>query len=215
MSTTTINRDTKTTRTLLTCGVIAGPLYVVVSLVQAFTRDGFDLRRHPFSMLSLGDSGWIQIANFVVSGLLFLACAFGVRRALAGGTGQTWGALLYGGLGVGLIGGGVFLADPALGFPAGAPAGTPDVISWHSNVHFVAFVVGVGSLIGLFVVLARRFAAVGQRGWTWYSVASGAVFVALAALGMSVGDFRIMTVGVVVGWGWASLVAWRLRAELV
>jgi hypothetical protein len=29
------------TRTLLTCGIIAGPLYVAVGLAQALTRDGF------------------------------------------------------------------------------------------------------------------------------------------------------------------------------
>ncbi len=75
-------RTKDSTRALLTCGVVAGPLYLAVGLAQAFTRDGFDLRKHPFSMLSLGEGGWIQIANFVVSGLLFLACAVGVRRAL-------------------------------------------------------------------------------------------------------------------------------------
>jgi hypothetical protein len=32
----------KRTRALLACGVVAGPLYVVVGLVQALTRSGFD-----------------------------------------------------------------------------------------------------------------------------------------------------------------------------
>ncbi len=194
------------TRALLMCGVIAGPLYLVVGLVQAYTRDGFDLSRHPFSMLSLGEGGWIQITNFVVSGLLYVLCALGMRRVSSIGV-----SLLYGCIGVGLIGGGVFVADPALGFPAGAPSGQPEVTSWHSNLHFVAFVLGFGSLIALFVVLAKRFAADGRPGWAWYSVASGLAFLALGGLGMGVGDFRIMTVGVVAGWGWASAVAFRLR----
>jgi hypothetical protein len=40
------------TRALLASGVVAGPLFVAVALLQALTRDGFDLRRHPLSLLS-------------------------------------------------------------------------------------------------------------------------------------------------------------------
>jgi hypothetical protein len=36
---------TSAIRALLACGVIAGPLFIAVSLLQALTRDGFDLRR--------------------------------------------------------------------------------------------------------------------------------------------------------------------------
>ncbi len=39
-------------------------------MAQAFTCPGFDLRRDAISILSLGDLGWIQVANFVVSGRL-------------------------------------------------------------------------------------------------------------------------------------------------
>jgi hypothetical protein len=81
---------------LLGCGVIAGPLFLVVGLAQAFTRDGFDLRRHPFSMLSLGDLGWIQISNFVVCGLLWIACAIGIRRTLHAGIARTAGPAFIG-----------------------------------------------------------------------------------------------------------------------
>jgi hypothetical protein len=48
---------------------------------------GVDLSRHPLSLLSLGDLGWIQIANFVVTGVLYVACAVGMRRALGPGPG--------------------------------------------------------------------------------------------------------------------------------
>jgi Protein of unknown function (DUF998) len=81
---------------LLACGAVAGPLYVGVALLQVLTRDGFDLRRHPLSLLSLGDLGWVQIANFVVSGLLAIAFAVGSRRVLHPGRAGTWGPLLLG-----------------------------------------------------------------------------------------------------------------------
>ncbi|HEV8652402.1 MAG TPA: DUF998 domain-containing protein [Actinomycetes bacterium] len=70
---------TNATRALLACGVAAGPLFVVVGLLQMLSRDGFDPTRHPLSLLSLGGLGWIQISNFVVAGLLFVASAVGMH----------------------------------------------------------------------------------------------------------------------------------------
>ena len=44
------------TKTLLVCGVIAGPLFVVAFLVEGATRAHYDPLRHPVSSLALGDS---------------------------------------------------------------------------------------------------------------------------------------------------------------
>ena len=46
------------TKSLLGYGVIAGPLYVVVALAQALTRDGFDLSKHAWSLLANGQLGF-------------------------------------------------------------------------------------------------------------------------------------------------------------
>ena len=35
-----------TTRALLVCGVIAGPIYVAVGLIEILIRPGFDITRH-------------------------------------------------------------------------------------------------------------------------------------------------------------------------
>src|SRR5207244_10600775 len=56
------------------------PLFVGVALAQAFTRPGFDFERHALSLLSLGDVGWIQVANFLVSGLLTVLFAVGLAE---------------------------------------------------------------------------------------------------------------------------------------
>ena len=80
---TTASKTTDVTRTLLGAGVIAGPLFVCTAAVQALTRDGFDLRRHPLSMLALGEYGWIQVINFIIAGVLSLIFAVGVARRLA------------------------------------------------------------------------------------------------------------------------------------
>jgi Protein of unknown function (DUF998) len=205
---------TRRTRALLACGVVAGPLFLVVALLQALTRDGFDLGRHPLSLLSLGELGWIQIANFVVAGLLVVASAVGMRRVLHPGRGGTWGPLLVGAYGVGLIGGGVFIADAGAGFPPGAPAGAPEQLSWHGILHDVAHVLAFLSLIGACFVLARRFAALGQRGWATYCVATGVALLGLMAWPDRDTVLVQLAVAIVLGWAWLSVMAARLRTGL-
>src|SRR5437870_7146257 len=116
---------TNVTRALLACGAVAGPLYVMVAVFQLLIREGFDLRRHALSLLSNGDLGWIQIANFLVSGALTIAVAIGIRQTLRGRPAGTWGAWLVGVYGACLIAAGIFVADPAFGFPPGTPDGPP------------------------------------------------------------------------------------------
>jgi hypothetical protein len=206
---------TRRTRALLACGVVAGPLFIVVGLLQAFTREGFDLRRHPISLLSNGGLGWIQITSFVVSGLLFLALAVGIRQALHPGRGGGWGPVLVGLVGVGMIAAGFFVADPADGFPPGTPAGRPATLSSHGALHFVAAGAAFLSLIAACFVVARRSAALRQRGWAAYSVATGVVFLAawLAVLVSPNNDAVnvAFAVGVLHGLAWLSLTAARLR----
>src|SRR3954468_1418541 len=126
----------RTTDIALRCGIVAGPLFVVVGLAQAFTREGFDLREHTLSLLSNGGLGWIQIANFIVSGLLFIVGAAGIRTALPTGRAHRWGPRLIGAFGVGMAAAGVFSPDPAFGFPPGTPDGKPDSVSWHGALHY-------------------------------------------------------------------------------
>jgi hypothetical protein len=206
---------TRPTRALLACGVVAGPLFVAVALLQALTRDGFDPGRHPLSLLSLGELGWIQIANFVVAGLLSVAFAVGLRRVLHPGRGGTWGPLLVGAYGVGLIGGGVFIADPGAGFPPGAPAGAPEQLSWHGILHDVAHVLAFLALIAACFVLARRFAALGQRGWATYCVATGVALLGLMAWPDRDTVLVQLAVAIVLGWAWLSVLAARLLTGLV
>ena len=143
------------TARLLTAGIVAGPLFLVLWALQAFTRDGFDPGRHPISLLSLGDLGWIQIANFVVTGALFVACAVGLRRVLHPGRAGTWGPRLVGALGAGLILAGVFVTDAGAGFPAGAPAGAPEM-SWHGALHEVGYLVVMLTWTAACFVFRRR-----------------------------------------------------------
>ena len=204
--------ETRSTDALLRCGMIAGPLFLVVSFLQAVTLHGFDLERHPFSLLSLGGFGWIQIANFVVAGALFVGCAIGLRQRMPPGRGATWGPLLYGLFGIALAGGGVFVSDAADGFPPGTPEGRPDSISWHGTLHGLAFAVGMASLFAAYLVFARRFAADGDRAWARYSVATAVAFLLLGGLGAGLGDWRLVALAITVGWCWGAAVPTRFMA---
>ncbi len=77
-------------KTLLIAGIFAGPLYIGLAIVQMILRPEFDMTRHSLSLMSNGSLGWIQISNFVLTGLLVIAAAFGVRKALKGKLGDAW-----------------------------------------------------------------------------------------------------------------------------
>ncbi len=203
------------TRTLLTCGVLAGPIFMIVYLAQAFTRPGFDITRHPASVLSNGDLGWIQIANFLVCGALVIAGAIGMRRELRTGPGGTWGPLLIGLSGLGLVGAAFLSADPMDGFPPGTPLGAPTSMTTPGLLHFVASAVAFFAWIAACFVFARRFSAVGQSGWAIFSAATGALFLA-AFLGTASGAGPVLALvaGVGLVWAWLSATFVRLSAEL-
>jgi hypothetical protein len=208
-----VGKQNKITAAMLWCGALSGPLFIITVLVQDYTRAGVEPRAQPLSLLTLGDLGWIQIANFVVAGALNLAYALGLRRALHPGRAGTWGALLIGVYGFGLVSVGVFVPDPAFGYPPGTPMGASGEISWHGALHSVGAVVVFGSLIPACFVFARRFAAEREWGWTLYCVVSG---LAVLTLFLSTANQDIVSLSlraaVAVGWSWGSVTAARLIA---
>jgi hypothetical protein len=201
-------------RVLLVCGAAAGPLFLGVAALQATFREGFDLTRHPLSLLSLGELGWIQAANFVVSGLLSVAAAVGLRRVLHPGRGGIWGPLLIGAYGVGLVVAGIFPADPSMGFPAGAPDGMANHLSWHAALHGVGTMLAFPALILATFVLACRFAALGRRIWAVCSVVAGAGALALVAWPDQDGISLRLAAGAALTFGWLAAVAAREVIQL-
>jgi hypothetical protein len=167
---------------LLIGGIVAAPLFLILWAVQAFTREGFRPTFHPLSLLSLGDGGWVQIANFVVTGILLVGAGIGLRRATERSAGSTWTAVLVALMGVGLVIAGLFVTDAGAGFPAGAPEGAP-VMSWHGAVHEVGFVLTQLAFVALTIVLTVRFARSRQVGWMIASILVLLLAVGVAAVG--------------------------------
>jgi hypothetical protein len=202
------------TRGLLLAGAVSGPLWAAVSLAQAAARDGFDLTRHPLSMLSTGSSGWVQIVNFTVAGLLLAAGGRGFRRVLAGGPGGVWVPRLVLLSGLGMIAAGVFVMQPADGF-GGTPAGPPRTMTGADLGHMAAGSVTFLSLIAVCWVLGRRYSRAGRRGPAYASAGAGAALLAGNGWAMSggTGGSLALAAGAITAMVWVSAVALRERRK--
>lgn len=189
------------TRFLRAAVVVAWPLWSAVSLTQAAVRDGFDLTRHPLSALSTGDAGWIQIANFLVAGLLLTIGAAGLPGR--------WVPRLVRGSGLGMAAAGVLVMDPMNGFPVGAPTGTAASLSWHAVGHMAAGTVTFALMIATSWVWARRFRRQGRTGLAVGSVLAGAALLlgdGWATTGAPFGSLTL-AVGAVGSGVWISVAA--------
>ena len=210
-------KQTLSTQVLLACGAVAGPIYVILTLVQALTRAGFDLRRHRFTWLTAGEFGWIHQTNMVLVGVLTVLFAIGMSRMMRTGRGAVWGPLLLGLFGVAYIIGGVLRADPVAGFPPGT---TPEMVrtTWQGSVQNASRGASSILLIATSLVIAGWFAGQGRRGWAWfYGAAIPSVFVALTAVGFAIGGNPSALAFLVTPWTWVTALAvhlYRREAKL-
>jgi hypothetical membrane protein len=205
-------------RLLLAGGAIGPLLFMVVFLIEGATRPHYSAWQDAVSALSLGEGGWMQSANFIVCGALVFGFAIGLRLLLRPGRGSTWGPILLGIVGLGLIGAGIFATDPGLGYPHEANTITVTV---HGTIHNLISLVVFISLPAACFVLARRDAAdPTSRGWAWYSVATGllvVVFVVLTFVATALNGPAGLTqrIFLMVGWSWIALQAIRLMSKKV
>ncbi|GII96397.1 DUF998 domain-containing protein [Sinosporangium siamense] len=165
------------TQLLLLAGAVSGPLFVAVFLIAGTLRPHYRQLRHAVSCLALGPHGWVQTANFVVTGLLTLAFAAGLWQA--GGSHVV--AVLIGAHGAGLIGAGAFVTDPAGGYPPG----TPDVPVRQSLTGRLHDLLSVSTFVAwpiAILVTGAGFLGEGAVGWGVYSLVSGVAFFVLFVL---------------------------------
>ncbi len=207
------SKQTKTlslTRILLLCGAIAGPLFILTVLIQDYTRPAFNPRLQPLSLLSLGEWGWVQIVNFVLAGVLNLLYAGGLWRKLHPGRAGTWGPLLIGAYGLGLIAVGVFRTDPANGFPPGVIA--PTGPSWHGVIHALGGLFIFVVLAAALTVFVRLFLARKERWWAFYCMASVVLILLFffGGINNAVLMARFLRLATLVGWMAASVIAIKL-----
>ena len=202
-------------RALLTGGVIGPVLFILVFLVEGWTRPGYDPMTMYVSLLALSDQGWQQVANFLVGGLLILGGAVGLRMVLRDGPGSRWGPILIGLAGVGLVVGGIFVTDPCCAYPPGTPAGVQSTYSWHGGIHDIAALSVFGGLAAAMLVMARRFVGEGSR-WALYSRASAVGVLVFLPAAFVFADLTglLQRVAALLALGWVAQVMWRFRREV-
>ena len=145
------------TRTLLRCGMWAGPAFAATFVAAGAVRDGYRPLRHPVSSLALGPRGWIQTVNFAVTGGLCLAGAAGLRLAGDRLAGSRTGPAMVAAAGAGLIGAAMFRTDPVGGYPPGTPD-MPGKFSRAGTAHNLA-------AVPFFFGLPAAAACYGWRSW--------------------------------------------------
>lgn len=122
-------------------GMLAGPLFLSVAVLLTAAewdflhRAGwtvFGANKVPYpSYTALGPYGYVQVANFFLTGLLVLALVTGLSRHLSGWTGGTARVLLT-------------LAGLAFCTSAFRTDHVPGPWSWHGTIHAISFVVVAG-----------------------------------------------------------------------
>jgi hypothetical membrane protein len=143
-------------------GIIGPALFVGVFMLESLLRPGYNPLSMYVSALSLGPRGWLQIANFIVFGLLLLVFAARTAVELPNGKASRGGPILLSILGVCYLLSGPFVMDPF---------GTPqNQMTLHGTLHGIfGGIVFTLMPITCFVFL-RRFRAEARwgrlRAWT-------------------------------------------------
>jgi hypothetical membrane protein len=196
------------TRFLSACGAAGATLFITVFLVDGFAHENYSPLRNTVSELAIGPGGWIQIANFVVTGCLMTAFAVGLHRTMSRGherapvTGDRagWAPRLIALYGLSLIVVGVFVSDPVAG----------QTTTTHGNIHLLVSLVVFGALTAACFVLGRRLP---ERGWRVYSRAVGvAVPVLFIAMGAGPPAYSglLQRFAILAGWTWIAAVSVRM-----
>jgi Protein of unknown function (DUF998) len=174
-------RDDVITRRFLWCGVAAGPLFLLTALAEGATRAGYHPLRHPVSSLALGPHGWMQVANFVVTGALYLSYAVGLWRAPRTVVGTRIGTILIGAAAVGLLGAAAFVTDPVSGYPPETPSGPGDYTT-SGALHDLLSTLTFFGLPAAGFVFGNWFRKDGNRRWAIYSIGSAVMMLVLFGL---------------------------------
>ena len=163
-------------------GIIGPILYTLVFTLDGAFRPGYSAINVAVSFLLLGSNGWIEIANYIVLGLLLIVFALGFLQwrsaVITAGWRRAITALLVLS-GLGFVMAALFLPDPVGDLQ----------LSVHARLHEIAFTLVFLPLGISCLLIGNQFRKIaGWRIHGWYSMITG-LPTSLAALGSLSGLF--------------------------
>lgn len=160
-------------------GMTAAVFFVLTFTIEGWLRSGYDARSMYVSELALGERGWVQNLNFIVTGLLLMLFARGVRAAFVPGRAQAAAPVLFDLVATGLFASGFFVMDPAT---------TPQAEwSLHGTAHqLFGALVFASAPASCFVCLWRFWSDPVWRPLRWWTLFVGVLLVVVVVI-MSAG----------------------------
>lgn len=169
------------TQLLAICGIIGPALYTLVMIIIGLLRPGYNpITQHMSELGEVGGSNAMimNIAGFIMFGLLMIAFASGFHRGISEGKGSKIGPASIAIAGTGAVLIGVFPYDPSAIFP-----------SFAGIMHGVSvLILSVGLVLAPFTIARRIKHDQRWKGYRLYSLATGVVtaFVGVVFLSMSI-----------------------------
>lgn len=194
------------------CGMLAGPVFVTTVVLVTIAEypflraAGWSVFGHnpvPYpSYTARGEFGYLQTANFAITGLLVLGLVQGLSAHLHRWSGVVARVLLT-------------LGGIAVSTSAFTTDRVPGPVSWHGAIHAGSFlVVLLGTVFGmLFAGLALRHEP-GWRRWgtgtACFALWQAAAFLVGGRLQSGDVSFYVFLLGL---FGWLAATGWRLRQQ--
>ncbi len=206
-------------------GVLAGPLFVIAFTEIGAARRGYDWRRYPVSSLAIGPQGWQQRTNFILAGVLYSCAAVGLGRSDRRRIGPRAVPALIAGVGIGLIGSGLFVTDYVGDLPSESPEknrGPADAAPRRpTRAGQMRNLCGIPVFAGIPIAgLASAATAVRSRDYRWACYSAGSSMVMACSLllfGAAIrGQSRLrgksaifQRISIATGLGWLSSLSLR------
>jgi hypothetical protein len=206
------------TKILIACGPVACLLSTLAVFIEGATRADYNSFRYPLSSLAIGESGWTQISNFIITGSLLFLFSVGLKKIFNSTNEKFRGPLLIRLVAIGLIGAGICYTDPVYGYPPDKPLLLAQFTlrgHLHDGFSMLVFI----CLPAACFVFRKRFIAAGKKAWARYSVFTGfAIIVTFIFTSMGFKqvapfvDFAglLQRLCIAFGWAWIMLFSFHL-----
>ena len=162
-------------RQLAWAGIIGPTLFVGIFMLEGWLRPSYEPLKMYVSELSLGLRGWIQIANFVVFGLLLLVFTRAVAAEFQSGKASRGGIILLTILAICFLISGPFVMDP--------PSTPQNQMTFQGTLHGIfGAIVFLLMPVSCFVFLRRFREDPKWQFLQWWTLALGIIITAAVVL---------------------------------